>query len=69
MLTLRLGSGLQERDHAAGDWSATMTRYAGPLARGVAEGRLERLDGGWRIAPRHRFVADDVIAWLMARAG
>jgi oxygen-independent coproporphyrinogen-3 oxidase len=68
MLALRLGSGLQERDHDPGDWARMSARYAGPLRQALEEGRLERCEGGLRVPPRHRFMADDVIAWLMARA-
>jgi oxygen-independent coproporphyrinogen-3 oxidase len=71
MLALRLGSGLDPRDHGADDWRRVATRYGAALERATEEGRLERLGDsggeGWRVAPRHRFVADDVIAWLMAR--
>ncbi len=69
MLALRLGSGLQEIDHAPADWARVMGRYGPALERALAEGRLERVAGGVRVPPRHRFMADDVIAWLMARAG
>ena len=68
MLALRLGSGLQEHDHAPEHWRGVMARYAGALAHAVTTGRLEPHGGGWRVARQHRFVADDVIAWLMARA-
>lgn len=67
MLALRLGSGLQERDHSVEDWRRVRTRYGDALARATEEGRLERCDGGWRVPPGFRFVADDVVAWLMAR--
>jgi len=69
MLALRLGSGLQRIDHTPADWERVQTRYAGPLERALAEGRLEPCGDGVRVPPHHRFMADDVIAWLMARAG
>jgi len=34
---------------------------------GVVAVRLERTDGGWRVPPAQRFVADDTIAWIAAR--
>ena len=68
MLALRLGSGLAPGDHTAKDWRRVVTRYGVALARATAEGRLEEAGDGWRVPPRFRFVADDVIAWLMARA-
>jgi oxygen-independent coproporphyrinogen III oxidase len=68
MLALRLGSGLVASDHTPEDWRRVVTRYGPALERATAEGRLETREGGWRVPPRYRFVADDVIAWLMARA-
>jgi oxygen-independent coproporphyrinogen-3 oxidase len=68
MLALRLGEGLRSADYEALVWAQVCARYGAALERAVEEGRLERTGGGWRIAPRHRFVADDVIAWLASRA-
>jgi oxygen-independent coproporphyrinogen-3 oxidase len=68
MLALRLGEGLRAADYESGVWTQVHARYGAALERAVSEGRLERTASGWRIAPRHRFVADDVIAWLAARA-
>jgi oxygen-independent coproporphyrinogen-3 oxidase len=68
MLALRLGTGLAASDHPRPAWRALMGRYGEALARGVAERRLVATTEGFRIAARHRFVADDVIAWLMAAA-
>ncbi|MFI5369937.1 MAG: radical SAM family heme chaperone HemW [Candidatus Eisenbacteria bacterium] len=68
MLALRLGSGLQEADHAPVDWRRVRKRYGEALEAATNEGRLERCGTGWRVPPRFRFVADDVVAWLMARA-
>jgi hypothetical protein len=45
-----------------------MARYGAAVARAARTGRLVVSDPGFRIAARHRFVADDVIAWLMAAA-
>jgi hypothetical protein len=45
-----------------------MARYGAALVRAARTGRLIVSDSGFRIAARHRFVADDVIAWLMAAA-
>ncbi len=69
MLALRLGSGLVASNYDGAIWRDVLERYGDALARAVAGGRLECTPAGYRIAPRHRFVADDVIAWLMARAG
>jgi hypothetical protein len=59
-------------DHEPEDWRRVEQRYGSALESATAEGRLERHrepgGEGWRVPPRYRFVADDVIAWLMARA-
>jgi oxygen-independent coproporphyrinogen-3 oxidase len=68
MLALRLGSGLDPADHAPAVWADVFARYGARLARAVAERRLVRRSGSWRIAARHAFVADEIIAWLMAGA-
>jgi oxygen-independent coproporphyrinogen-3 oxidase len=68
MLGLRLGTGVRRADHAPETWRALMARYGLALATAARTGRLIVAAGGFRIAARHRFVADDVIAWLMAAA-
>jgi len=68
MLGLRLGRGLEREAYSSKDWKLVQARFGPAFAAGEREGRLERTPAGWRVAPRHRFVADDVIAWLAARA-
>lgn len=68
MLGLRLGRGLEREAYASKDWQLVERRYADAFAAAERQGRLERTAGGWRVPPRHRFVADDTIAWLAARA-
>ncbi len=68
MLALRLGSGLDPVDHEPDAWQRFVARHHEALAQAVATGRLERRGAAWRIPARHRFVADDVIAWVAARA-
>lgn len=68
MLALRLEDGLQPDDHGADAWAQVRARHGLALAAAVAGGRLEAHGDGWRVAPRHRFVADDIIAWVLARA-
>jgi coproporphyrinogen III oxidase-like Fe-S oxidoreductase len=68
MLALRLGSGLDPADHPPAVWTDVLARYGARLERAVAERRLVRRAGSWRIAARHAFVADEIIAWLMAGA-
>jgi putative oxygen-independent coproporphyrinogen III oxidase len=68
MLGLRLASGLSAADHPPGRWSEVTRYYGRAFREALAVGRLERTADGVRVAPAHRFVADDVIAWLMAAA-
>lgn len=67
MLALRLGTGYQPADHAPEMTGAMKRRYGAAFAEALATGRLERCGDGVRVPPRHRFVADDVIAWIDAR--
>ena len=70
MLALRLGSGLDPHDHPPIAWARFLDRTTRALDDAIAAGRLERTgDGGWRIPAGQRFVADDTIAWIAARAG
>jgi oxygen-independent coproporphyrinogen-3 oxidase len=68
MLGLRLATGLVRADYADAVWRSVARRYAAAFRAGAATGRIEATADGCRIAARHRFVADDVIAWLMAAA-
>ncbi len=68
MLGLRLARGIDARDYGAAAWRAVEARYGAGIARALREGRLEATPAGVRVPPRFRFVADDVIAWLEARA-
>ena len=68
MLGLRLSRGLSAADHPATIWREVMARYDAAFRLGVSTGRLDATADGVSIARRHRFVADDVIAWLMASA-
>jgi putative oxygen-independent coproporphyrinogen III oxidase len=68
MLGLRLGRGLERDAYSSKDWQLVQARFGSAFEAAEREGRLERTPAGWRVAPRHRFVADDVIAWLAARA-
>lgn len=67
MLALRLGRGLDPRDHSEADWRAVLARYGDALDRAVACGRLERSRGAYRVPAWARFVADEAIAWVLAR--
>lgn len=68
MLGLRLATGLRARDYAPRDWGEVMRHYERPFRDAVATGRLAQTPDGVRVRPEHRFLADDVIAWLMAAA-
>src|SRR5262249_31559019 len=68
MLGLRLTAGLAARDYTPRAWAAIERRYGAAFAHAVATGRLERAANGVRIPRAHAFVADDVIAWIEARA-
>jgi oxygen-independent coproporphyrinogen-3 oxidase len=67
MLGLRLGTGVRREDHPD-DWASVMERFGAAVEWAARLGRLEGSASGFRIARRHRFVADDVIAWLLAAA-
>ena len=69
LLGLRLARGIEARDHGPAAWSAFQARYAGTLEAARRAGRIERTAGGWRVPGPLRFVADDAIAWIEARAG
>jgi oxygen-independent coproporphyrinogen-3 oxidase len=68
MLGLRLSTGLAAADHPPERWSEVARCYGRAFREALATGRLERTADGVRVAPAHRFLADDVIAWLMACA-
>ncbi|HEY2956192.1 MAG TPA: radical SAM family heme chaperone HemW [Candidatus Eisenbacteria bacterium] len=68
MLGLRLSDGIDRRDYDARTWRAVEGRYGAALDLALAAGRLEPTAHGVRIPGRFAFVADDVIAWIEARA-
>ena len=68
MLGLRLAAGLDRDDYAPEAWAAVERRYGAAFEAALASGRLERTARGVRIPRAHAFVADDVIAWIEARA-
>jgi len=68
MLGLRLTEGLEPSDHDPAAWRALAFRYGAAWRAAIAQGRLEPTgSGGVRIPAAHRFVADDVIAWVDVR--
>ena len=48
--------------------AALARRYGAALAEAVATGRLVARAGGWAVPAPLRFVADEVLAWIEARA-
>jgi coproporphyrinogen III oxidase-like Fe-S oxidoreductase len=68
MLGLRLSDGIDRRDYDARTWRVVERRYGAALDLALAAGRLEPTAHGVRIPGRFAFVADDVIAWIEARA-
>lgn len=69
LLALRLGTGLRFADYAPHEAAGIRARYGAAFAAALRTGRLESAsEGGVRIPPCHRFVADDAIAWIESRA-
>ena len=68
MLALRLATGWQPGDHPPELRRSTEQYYRAPFAHGLATGRLIARGEGVAIPAEHRFVADDIIAWIEARA-
>ena len=67
LLGLRLGRGIDPRDHTATAWRALQSRFGDALDGAVRAGRLERRGGAYRVPAWARFIADEAIAWVMAR--
>jgi oxygen-independent coproporphyrinogen-3 oxidase len=68
MLGLRLGTGLVASDYSGETWEGVVRTHGAALEQAVRAGRLERAPAGYRIRPQNRFVADDIIGWVEARA-
>jgi oxygen-independent coproporphyrinogen III oxidase len=68
MLGLRLARGIHPSDHSEHARRVVWERYGRAFTAAFAAGRLERARESIRIPERLRFVADDVIAWIEARA-
>ncbi len=68
MLALRLATGWQPGDYPPGLRRATEQYYRAPFAHGLATGRLTAREEGVAIPAEHRFVADDIVAWIESRA-
>jgi oxygen-independent coproporphyrinogen-3 oxidase len=68
MLGLRLSSGISASDHSRERWLEVTRRFEPAFRAAIDQGRLEATTDGVRIPREHRFVADDIIAWLMTAA-
>ena len=68
LLGLRLTTGVRRGDYEAGLWEVVAQRYGGALEEAVATGRLHATADGFAIPRALRYLADDVLAWIEARA-
>jgi oxygen-independent coproporphyrinogen III oxidase len=68
LLGLRLTTGVRRDDYEAGLWAAVARRYGIALEEAVATGRLCATADGFEIPRPLRYLADDVLAWIEARA-
>ena len=68
MLALRLASGLDPGDYSEAAWEGVHRRYGAAFRDAVATRRLVKRGRCLAIPRNLRFLSDDVIAWLMARA-
>jgi putative oxygen-independent coproporphyrinogen III oxidase len=68
MLGLRLTTGVRAADYAPALWSETTRRYGKALAQALATGRLIATRDGFALPRTLRYLADDVLAWIEARA-
>jgi oxygen-independent coproporphyrinogen-3 oxidase len=66
MLALRLATGLDPADHPPEAMAEVQARYGEAFAAAVSQRRLEQHGLAWYVPGPHRFVADDIIAWLAA---
>ena len=68
MLGLRLSCGVALSDHPRPVAEALSLHYGPAVQAALEEGRLEGGAEAFRIPARHRFVADEIVAWVEARA-
>jgi oxygen-independent coproporphyrinogen-3 oxidase len=68
LLGLRLTTGVRRGDHAPESWEVVARRYGAALEEAVATGRLCATADGFAIPRALRYLADDVLAWIEARA-
>ncbi len=68
MLGLRLAGGLRATDYTTSEWHDVLARFGPSIERAISMERLVERDGAILVARAHRFVSDDVIAWVAADA-
>jgi oxygen-independent coproporphyrinogen-3 oxidase len=68
LLGLRLTTGVRRGDYEPGLWELMTRRYGGALEEAAATGRLHATADGFAIPLPLRYLADDVLAWIEARA-
>ena len=68
LLGLRLTTGVCRGDYEPALWEVVARRYGGALEEAAATGRLCATADGFAIPPGLRYLADDALAWIEARA-
>lgn len=68
LLGLRLTTGVRRSDYEPGLWEFVVQRYGATLEEAVATGRLQATADGFAIPQALRYLADDALAWIEARA-
>ena len=68
LLGLRLTTGVRRDDYEPGRWAEVARRYGTALDEAVATGRLRATADGFAIPRPLRYLADDALAWIEARA-
>lgn len=68
LLGLRLTTGVSRADYEAELWEVVARRYGAALDEAIATGRLHATADGFAIPRALRYLADDVLAWIEARA-
>jgi coproporphyrinogen III oxidase-like Fe-S oxidoreductase len=68
LLGLRLTTGVRRGDYEPGLWEVVALRYGTALEEAAATGRLRVTADGFAIPGALRYLADDALAWIEARA-
>jgi oxygen-independent coproporphyrinogen III oxidase len=68
LLGLRLTTGVRGSDYDPGLWKLVGRRYGAALEEATATGRLQATADGFALPRALRYLADDVLAWIEARA-